>query len=175
MTSKFLLQSKDRLNVWKSVVWGKWRRFVLLLITLISILGIIQSQIPTGSSLLKYAYLPQLDWLLWVIIGLAFLWVITLEGAYSLLREYLPLNWIERYRIQYGRYPQLPEYLHPLVNKYTKGEPVSKDIEPIAPSGQLWNRMVTSQKKEWKEMVEWLGEDPQDLVDLMKMMLPKDW
>jgi len=96
------------------------------------------------------------------------------EGVYRLLFPILYDNWIERYRIQHGKYPPLPKYLQPLVNHYSDGEPISKGIEPITPSAQLWNKMQHSQKKEWEELVRWLGKDPQDLIDHMKMMLPKD-
>jgi len=172
--SKFALQFKDRFNIFGKILWGKWRRLIIIFLPIVTVLGIIQSQIPTNSPFSKYAYLPQLEWFLWVIIGLGLFLVLTLEGAYSYLRAYRPMNWIEKYKLEHGVYPQIPEYLQPLVNHYTKGTPISKHVLPIAPSGQIWNKLLNSQKKEWEEMVKWLGKDPQDLIDLMKMMLPKD-
>ena len=141
---------------------------MLSLTTAFSILGIVQSQVE------GLKILPKWDWWIWALIGLGVLWCITLEGAYRLLRIYRPINWIDKHSIQYGELPPLPKYLQPLVNGYSDGEPISKNIEPITPSGQIWNRLLNSQRREWEELVRWLGKDPQDLIDHMKMMLPKD-
>lgn len=175
MVNICLLRIKDRINIWEQVLGGKWRRFISLVITIFSIYGIIQSQIPTeNEAMRKFFILPQWDWWIWALIFVAMFWIITLEGAYQLLRKHAPLNWIEKHLILHGKLPILPKYLQPLVNNYTDGEPISQDIEPITPSGQIWNSMFHSQRKEWEELVRWLGKDPQDLIDHMKMMLPKD-
>ena len=84
------------------------------------------------------------------------------------------LNWIEQYEHQHGKLPTLPTYLVHVVNNYTPGEPVSKDIEPITPSGQWWNRRIPSEQKQWQQLVEWLGKDPEDLLALMRMTLPRN-
>lgn len=166
MVCIFLLRFKDRFNIWKQVVWSVWRRLVLFLTTAFSIVGIAQSQ-SGGWQIFRW------DWWVWALIGLIVLWIITLEGAYRLLRIYRPLNWIDKHMLIHGKLPVLPKYLRGLVNGYSDGEPISQNIEPITPSGQTWNGLLSSQKNEWKELVRWLGKEPQDLIDHMNMMLPK--
>ena len=81
-------------------------------------------------------------------------------------------GWIEKYEIQHGKLPPLPDYLVKLFGKYTTT--VSKEMIPITPSGQKWNSLPPSQQKEWQEVVEWLGEDPEDYLEQMRRMLPKN-
>lgn len=82
-------------------------------------------------------------------------------------------SWIEAYEIQHGKLPPLPDYLVELFGNYSSG-PISKGMIPITPSGQKWNSLLPSQQKEWRQVVEWLGKDPEDLLTQMRRMFPKN-
>jgi len=48
---------------------------------------------------------------------------------------------------------------------YQSGEPISKNIEPITPSQQGWNyRLSPTLKKQWREIIIWLGKNPDDIL-----------
>ena len=81
-------------------------------------------------------------------------------------------SWIEKYEREHAKLPPLPDYLVQLFGKYTTT--VSKEMIPIIPSGQIWNNLLPSQQKEWRQVVEWLGKDPEDLLTEMRRMFPKD-
>ena len=81
-------------------------------------------------------------------------------------------NWIDAYYAKNGVYPSLPEYLAIQVNGYTPGKPVSKNLEIPPPSAQWLNRLDPSQITKWRQLVEWLGKNPDDLIAQSKRMLP---
>ena len=82
-------------------------------------------------------------------------------------------SWIEKYEREHGKLPPLPDCLVVLFGKYSSG-PISKGMIPITPSGQKWNSLLSSQQKEWRQVVEWLGRDPEDLLGEMRRMLPEN-
>jgi hypothetical protein len=84
------------------------------------------------------------------------------------------MNWIESHKEKNGEYPSLPRWL----NGYLRGglspdEPIHKGLKAPTPSGQFYNNLTIEQKKQWWEMVEWLGQDPEALLIHMRRMLPK--
>lgn len=113
-----------------------------------------------------------------ILLVIAFLWSI-IYLVYWLKNRHKkpfesPINWIDDYKNRHRKLPPLPDYLLGVVNYYTSGEPISKGIQPITPSGQWWNSRVPSEQKQWRQLVEWLGLDPEDLLAHMRMMLPKN-
>jgi len=112
----------------------------------------------------------------WIIIGLSTVFIGQLLAYRSLwlkLRTDALDNWIEKYQMEKGELPTLPDYLHPLVANYKAGQPVSKDIRIITPSGQAWNKLLPSQQKAWRDLVRWKGEEPEDYLEHMRQMFPK--
>jgi hypothetical protein len=83
-------------------------------------------------------------------------------------------NWIIAYKSRNGKLPPIPVYLEDVIQKNTKGSPISKDIELIPMSGQFWNNLLPSQRDELKQLVEWLGMSWDDYYEQMKRMLPKE-
>lgn|SRR4030042_4429059 len=83
-------------------------------------------------------------------------------------------NWIITYEKSVKKLPPIPEYLLPVVQRYIKGNPITKDIEIIPMNGQFWSKLLPSQKKELRQLVEWKGMNWDDYYDLYEKMLPKD-
>lgn len=118
--------------------------------------------------------MPQ--WGAWVLASLGVF--VTIVLTYHELRMQKvalerPTNWIDAYKNRHGRLPPVPDYLLPVVHNYSPGEHVSKEIQLRTPSGQFWNRLLPSQRKQWRELVEWLGKDPEDYLAHMRMMSPQ--
>jgi hypothetical protein len=88
-------------------------------------------------------------------------------------QDQLPENWIDAYKAKTGKLPLLPDYLVSLFENYSSGQPVSKAMKVITPSGQKWNSLRLSQQNQWRQVVEWLGEDPEDYLAHMRRMLPR--
>ena len=84
------------------------------------------------------------------------------------------MSWIEIYEMKNKKLPELPEHLLGQVYKYSKGEPISLDVQMLVPSGQCWNNMTPSEQQEWRELVEWVGQNPDDLLKQMRKMLPSN-
>ena len=81
-------------------------------------------------------------------------------------------NWIEKHKAEKGELPEVPKQLLLGFANY-KGK-VTPDMRVMIPSGQFWSNLSATQKKQWRETVEWLGEDPEDYLQEMRKMLPKD-
>lgn len=161
--------------MWGSIIWRGWRKKVVIIcygsVLFYDFVGsqvIPQYNIPTLRDVL-----PNWDWQTWLIIGLALLLIITLEGVYRLQVIKASDNWITDYEIKNCKLPPIPDYLHPIVPTYKKGEPITRDIQVINMSGQFWSNLSPSQKQELRQMLEWLGTDPDDYIWQMQRMLPK--
>ena len=169
---KYRYSLKARIHIFCKVIWRGWWRLLIALYGLVSIYSVCRTEVfPKANLPSVFNLIPQWHWAIWGTIGLGILLIALFEGAYRLLFPLVYDNWIEKHRIQHGKYPPLPKYLQQLVNNYHSGA-ISKDIQPVTPSAQYWNRLLSSQQKEWEELVRWLGENPQDYIDHMKMMLP---
>ena len=105
---------------------------------------------------------------IWLIASLIYSWRKRKESAKK------PATWISTHQAQTGKLPSIPDYLLPVVQRYTKGNPITKEIELIPMSGQFWNNLLPSQRDELKQIVEWLGMNWDDYYELMRRMLPKD-
>ena len=84
------------------------------------------------------------------------------------------MGWIEEYQTKYKKLPELPDHLLGQVNRYSTGEPISLDVKMLIPSGQCWSNMTPTEQQEWRELVEWCGENPDDLLKEMRRMLPSN-
>ncbi len=71
-----------------------------------------------------------------------------------------------------NHYPITPEYLKGVTER--SDERVSEATKPITPSGQWWNAQTDKRKQEWREMVEFLGKDPEDLLLAMRQSFPNN-
>ena len=79
------------------------------------------------------------------------------------------MNWIESYQKENNRLPELPQYL----KKVVRGSSLSKGMGMRTPSGQYWNSLTVEERTKFRELAEWLGINPEDLLNDMKRMLPK--
>ena len=96
----------------------------------------------------------------------------TLSTGLELLDGIMGENWIDAYERRYGKLPPVPDYLHPLVQNYSPGEPVSKEIQLITASTQLRRNLRGRRWKELLELVEWLGQNPQEYEERVQSMAP---
>ena len=81
-------------------------------------------------------------------------------------------NWVKDHFEKEGKMPKIPHYLNDGFQNH-RGE-VTPDMQILTPSGQLWNSLSPSQQKQWRELVEYLGKDPEDYLAHMRMMFPQD-
>lgn len=155
--------------MWQSVkeyvpaVLKKWQGLV---ISLAGIIGII-------INIWQGLVVPSWVWVVIIIVGL----IITQFLAFHELRRKQakpPKNWIDAHEAKTGKLPPLPDRLASLFRNYSSGQPVSKGMEPITPSGQGWNKLPPSQRNKWRQVIEWLGKDPEDYLEYMRQMLPKN-
>ena len=65
----------------------------------------------------------------------------------------------------------IPSYLNEIIFEVTD----TKDNEYVirTPSAQHWNNLSSRQKEKWRELVTLSGEDPEDYLLAMRMMLPR--
>ena len=80
------------------------------------------------------------------------------------------MGWIEVYEMKYKKLPELPDHLLGQADKYI--DAISKELEMLVPSGQCWSNMTPTEQQEWRELVEWVGQSPDDLLKQMRKMLP---
>ncbi len=99
---------------------------------------------------------------------------IKIDKANNITKIEASQDWITKYQTEKKVLPSLPRHLLPVVNKYVKGSPISKDIEVIAVSPQHWQKLTSNQKAELLELVEWNGGNADDYLGYMQSMLPKD-
>lgn len=83
-----------------------------------------------------------------------------------------PTNWIDAYKLKTGKLPTMPDYLLPVIQKYSPGEPISKEIQLIRPSVRFWARLLPGQRKQLLQLVAWLGQDPEDYEEMIHRMAP---
>jgi hypothetical protein len=151
----------------RKALWEKWK---------VVIIG------PIAAIVLSWGYItggaivmPQIPILGRVLIGVSTLIVALILAYHSLwLKEQINAqsNWIAKYEMEHRKLPKLPSYLVELFGNHSG--PVSEWMIPVTPSGQKWSSLRPSQQKEWRQVVEWLGEDPEDMLHHMRQMFPKD-
>jgi len=98
----------------------------------------------------------------------------TIIEAISAKKTSKPVNWIDTYESRHGKLPPMPDFLLPVAPpSYSPGEPVSKTMgPPLRPSAQLWRNLLPSQRDQLLQLVEWLGLDPRDYVEMIRRMAP---
>ena len=82
------------------------------------------------------------------------------------------MGWIEVYEMKYKKLTELPDHLLGQADKYI--DAISKEVEMLIPSGQCWSNMTPTEQQEWRELVEWLEQNPYDLLEQMRKMLPSN-
>ena len=80
------------------------------------------------------------------------------------------MSWIIDYQEKHKTLPKLPDHLLGQVSQYV--DAISKELEMLVPSGQCWSNMTPTEQQEWRELVEWVGQSPDDLLKQMRKMLP---
>ncbi|MEE8471812.1 MAG: hypothetical protein V3S82_01455 [Dehalococcoidia bacterium] len=83
-----------------------------------------------------------------------------------------PANWIDAHKIETGTLPSLAEELLPLAINCSAGQPISKEIKLTRPSMQFWQRLLPSHKEQLLELVEWLGQDQRDYIEMLRRGAP---
>ena len=74
-------------------------------------------------------------------------------------------NWIVAHKAKTGKFPVIPSSLLTLVDKYTTGKPISKDIKlKERPSLQAWGRLTPENKERFLQIMDWLGLDRYDFM-----------
>ena len=67
----------------------------------------------------------------------------------------------------------VPDYLKEIIiEQYSEG--MLRTITLITPSGQFWNALSLTQQEKWKEIITYLGEDPENYLAHMRRMLPNN-
>lgn len=157
------MKAKYRLKFFKLVLWdeGVWRKIVNILLPVLTIGAIIFTDVE------EWRY-----WLLALLVLPVAWWYFTFDWAFKRWRNEVSQDWIEAYKLEHGELPALPEYLLELVNNYTLGEPVHKDIKVKIASVQYWRRLKPSQKEKFLELVDWLGLDRRDYLAEMESRRP---
>jgi hypothetical protein len=83
----------------------------------------------------------------------------------------LDLTWIGMYYAVYVLYPEVPEWLAPLI-PLDEGERLHPDTTVSIPSIQYWNSLLTSEQQKVLETVSWLGGDPDDYLEKVYASAP---
>jgi hypothetical protein len=82
-------------------------------------------------------------------------------------------NWIADYIKKHKKLPLVPAFMNELVENYINGMVVSKELKLINPSAQLWyTKLLPSQREQILELVEWLGQDRLDYLEIAKRHWP---
>jgi hypothetical protein len=154
--------------MWQSVkeyvpaVLKKWQG---LIISIAGIIGII-------INIWQELVVPSWTWVIIIIAGLIIAQFLAFHEL-SKKQAKPPENWIDAHKAETGKLPPLPDCLARLFRNYAAGQPVSKAMKPIIPSGQTWNRLRSREQRQWRQVIEWLGEDPEDYLEDMRKMFPK--
>jgi hypothetical protein len=81
------------------------------------------------------------------------------------------LNWIEAYKVKCGELPLIPDWLSKLVKGYSPGQRVSKEMK-LNYSPPYWDSLLPRQRKQVLELVKWLGQDPDDYLEMTNRHRP---
>ncbi len=76
-----------------------------------------------------------------------------------------PVNWIDDHRLKHNELPPIPDFMAPLVVDYSPGARVSKGMK-LSHSPPYWDNLKPSQQKQVLQLVEWLGQDKDDYIDM---------
>lgn len=117
---------------------------------------------------------PLLPSWAWVLIIMGVLFIFTFEGCYRLIRK-ANNNYVDNFRYEHGQWPPLPQELEELFSNYESGKPISREMGTITPSAQCWNsRLSPTHKEIWRDVVRWLGKNPDDIIWHMEQMSPRN-
>ena len=86
-----------------------------------------------------------------------------------------PTNWIDKHRARYGKLPKIPKRIGVLIEDYSPRIRVSKKLKlkNAPPSMQYWQQeLLPSERKEFLELLVWLGLDSEDYEKMIKRYTP---
>ena len=70
---------------------------------------------------------------------------------------------------------KIPDYLSDVLVIKPRESPLDNDkVEVIVPSGQFWGNLSDTGKKDWKDIVKSAGKNPEDYLNQMRQMFPKN-
>ena len=158
----------------RDIIWHKWKGGIVAVVTLLTVYSaIIENGFPDAGLPTMKDILPIWEWWVWILIALALLFVSAVAHANQQRRQLEHHdNWIIAHKAHFGKLPPVPDYLLPLVDNYTVGEPISKEIKLTRPSTQFWANLMPSQRENFLGLVEWLGIDPRDYEEEIKRHAP---
>lgn len=81
------------------------------------------------------------------------------------------VNWVEDYEAEHRELPLIPDFMAPLVKDYTPRAKVSKGME-LKYSPPYWDNLKPSQQKQMLQLVEWMGQDKDDYIDMINRHRP---
>ena len=118
------------------------------------------------------ALLP--NWLppIWLLLGVLAIIIVTIEGSYRLQKNKIKNNWILDYQTKEGKLPPLQDFMLKVFENYKSGTPLSRDLQPIYPSGQFWKGLLPTRRRDLCILWEWLGKDPNDYLQHLKQLNP---
>lgn len=92
-------------------------------------------------------------------------------GKQEIEQSKKPTNWIDDHRLKQGELPLIPDWLAPIVIGYSQGIRVSKEMK-LSHSPPYWDNLKPSQRKQLLQLVEWLGQDKDDYIDMINKYRP---
>tara|TARA_Y100000310_G_scaffold334298_1_gene413795 strand:+ start:535 stop:801 length:267 start_codon:yes stop_codon:yes gene_type:complete len=84
----------------------------------------------------------------------------------------MKVNWIDAYYEEHGELPVVPSWMYDIVLGYTDGMKVSEGLLLRTPSGQFYHNMNPWERKQWRELIEWLSGDVEDYKEKMIANFP---
>ena len=83
MGNRFLPPITGRMRIWGHIIWGEWRKWVIIVYVAVGLYDTIQTQLFPDANIPIIAHLlPQWPWWAWTLIGLVVLLIMILEGTY---------------------------------------------------------------------------------------------
>jgi len=117
-------------------------------------------------------FVPLWGYWIWALIFLASFSVATFVVAYQQRRQLESHdNWIVAHKARYGKLPILPDYLVPLVENYSPGRRISKNIK-VRSNLQYWHSLIDGSKERFLQLLDWLGIDRQGYLQHLRDTAP---
>ena len=156
------------------IIWRKWWKIIAVdgfgLLTIYSV--IIENCFPNAGLPTMRNFLPGWGWWIWALIFLASFSVATFLVAYQQRRQLESHdNWIVVHKARHGKLPTMPDYLLPLVNNYSPGSKISKNIK-VKKNLQYWHSLLDNSQERFLQLLDWLGIDRQGYLQQLRDTAP---
>jgi len=103
--------------------------------------------------------------LLWFLITMFYIFYRQKRRQICVKKE---IKWIDRYKSEYGKYPEIPDYLIGFVQNYRAGEQVHKKVKLIPPGLEAWEELTPTRKEEFLQLCGWLGYNRQEMLEKIR-------